>query len=88
MKIRLGTPIVVRTTTTFNGTNTHPGVVNRVWTGASTDTRDGPVMVNCAMFPDCAGTQNETSILVHDSEQEAMASASPGRCAWIDRGDA
>jgi hypothetical protein len=87
MKIRLGTAIVVRTTTTFNGTNTHPGVVNRLWS-ADADTRNGPVTVNCAYFPDCAGTQNESSISVYDSEQDAMKGASPGRCAWIDRGDA
>lgn len=87
MKIRLGSPVIVRSTTTFNGTNTHPGLVNRIWSSPRTDTRDGPVMVNVAMFPDCAGTINETSILVHDSEDQAMASASPGRCAWVDRGD-
>jgi hypothetical protein len=85
MKIALGTPIVVRTTTTFNGSQTHPGLVNRVW-GDGGDTRDGPVMVNCAVFPDLGGVFNESSIQVHDSEEAAMSSNSPGRCAWIARG--
>lgn len=58
--MKLGTTIVVRTSTAFNGSHEHPAIVNKAWS---------PTMVNCTVLPDCGAPFTMTSVRIVDGPE-------------------
>lgn len=81
MKASIGRVIIVKgRVVTSNGSDLAPALITRVWSGE--DTRNQPVMVNCTAQPDLAGNQHIGSVMLYDTEEEALAAraiqAEPG----------
>ncbi len=72
MKLTIGCIVHVKgAIVTSNGTDVAPAIVTRVW--APHDTLDAPVMVNCTAFLDLSGPQHLGSVMVYDTEEEALS---------------
>lgn len=54
-----------------NGSDEHPGVITRAWSGR--DTKEGAVAVNLTVLPDLAPPVCHSSVMLHHTEQEARA---------------
>jgi hypothetical protein len=62
MKPYVGAIVVVRTTSKFNGTDLHPGIVTRVW--SDNDPSDAIGLYSCVnikVLPDCGQPFDQTS---------------------------
>jgi hypothetical protein len=80
MRLFTGIVVVACTTTSFNGSNEQPAIVNRVW--GNDDTLNGPQMANMSVLPDCGPPFPMTSVRVHDTRP---ATPIPGQDAWLAR---
>lgn len=83
MKLFLGDAIVVKTPSSFNGSNEHPAIVNHVWNDGSTGS---PGMVNCTVLPDCGTPFCMTSVAVHDVKPDYKPVNESGY-GWLPRLD-
>ena len=58
MKAAMARSVIVKGVLS-NGSDEHPGIINRAWSNG--DTVDGPVGVNVTVFPDCGASLAKTS---------------------------
>lgn len=54
-----------------NGIEEQPAIITRAW--STRDTREGPVMVNLTVFPDCGMPQLHSSVHLFETAEEAHA---------------
>lgn len=54
-----------------NGSEEQPAIITRAW--SEQDTKDGPVLVNATVLPDCSEPVVQGSIKLFDSRDEAVA---------------
>jgi hypothetical protein len=83
MKPSIGRVVIVRTSQTYNGSNEHPAIVNRVWgTNDPAEAKGAHVCINVSVLPDCAVPFCATSISLFETKAEAEASGNSGQVAW------
>lgn len=63
-----------------NGASVAPGIITRVW--STTDMKHGPVAVNLTVFPDNQLPILRSSVMLYETEQDAVKAAQSGNVAY------
>lgn len=86
MKPSIGRIVLVKTTQTFNGSDIHPAIVNRVWsTNDPAEAKGSFACVNVTVLPDGGAPFSLGSVQLFETEEEATASGSTSTCWWPPR---
>jgi hypothetical protein len=72
-KAAMGRIVIVRTPTSFNGSNEHPAIITHAW-------RDD--YANVKVLPDCGAPYDDTSITIYQTKEEGEKSNSPNHFAF------
>jgi hypothetical protein len=79
----LGRIVLVHTAEKYNGCDTHPAIINRVWGDNDPAAARGAYScVNLTVFPDCASPFSMTSVQLFETEEEARDSGSRHIAWW------
>lgn len=79
----IGRIALVNTQETYNGSSTHPAIINRVWgDNDPASARGSFVAVNVTVFPDCASPFSITSVQLFETEEEARESGNKHIAWW------